>query len=271
MLRNPLYRIMFWLLLLLPLSTQARDELVFSTIAEANPYTTEALFTPLVNYLSRMTGKPIVLDVSSNVVEHAVRMRLNKFDIVFDDAHFAAWRMEKKGHVPLVRGQGDYRIAVVMDAASALQSVEQLQSGHQRICALDSPAMSTMAFLAHFPNPTWQPFLIHARDDADALDCLRRGRGDLAVVEAATWEVMDKQGLKLLPLADKVYPQRTITAGPRVDPQTREALRSALLSDEGQRLSRDILRAIGSATWVRAEPAEYQGISSLLNSVWGFY
>lgn len=261
-----------WLIVsfLLPLNAQAKDEWVFATVAGDNPFQIETLYQPLVSYLSRVTGKEIRLDVSSSYTTYAVRMRSNRFDLTFDDAHFTAWRIGNKGYMPLVRLDGDNQIVVVTRSNTSLQNLEDLASGRSRVCSLDSPSLVAMAFLSRFPNPAQQPNLIHADNVADTLDCLRRERGDVAVLSLGAWRYADQNGLRVLVEPDARYPEVTLSASPRVDEATRQKIRDALLSDEGRRVSENILSHYRRSSFVPASPEEYAGLERLLSSVWGF-
>jgi ABC-type phosphate/phosphonate transport system substrate-binding protein len=252
----------------------AGDEIVFSTAPTHSRDETIKLYTPLMNYLSQVTGKKFVIDPAANYVEYSVRMRLGKYDMLFDGPHLTGWRMVNKGHVPIVRFPGTIKIVVAAQKDSPLTSLADLEGGYARVCAFASPNMLTMAFLSYFPNPVRQPSLIRNQGFNDLVTCLKSGHGQAAVFRDKLWEKMsdeDKANMKLIASPERGYPERTFTVGPKINEALRKQITDALLSEEGLKVSQGILEKFKKKNFIPAKTAEYDGLDLLLSPVWGFH
>jgi hypothetical protein len=134
--------------------------------------------------------------------------------------------------------------------------------------------MLTMAFLANFPNPVRQPHMVRADTPNELFNCLKRGRGDALVLRDSVWAGMsdeEKAGMKLIASPEKSYPERTFTAGGKVDDALRQKIAEALLSDEGAKVSKALLDRLNKEKLVAAKGSDYKGLDELLNPMWGFH
>jgi phosphonate transport system substrate-binding protein len=252
----------------------ANDEIVFSTAPTHSREETIQLYTPLMNYLSQITGKKFVIDPAANYIEYSVRMRLNKYDMLFDGPHFTGWRMVNKGHTPIARFPGTIRIVVATQKESSLTSLSDLEGGFARVCAFASPNMLTMAFLSYFPNPVRQPSLIRNQGFSEVVDCLKSGHGQAAVFRDTLWEKMsdeEKAQMKLIASPERSYPERTFTVGSKISDPLRKQIGDALLSEEGLKVSQAILDRFKKKNFIPVKAADYAGLDLLLSPVWGFH
>ena len=179
----------------------ADDEIVFSTAPTHSKKETIKLYTPLMSYLSEVTGKKFVIKPAANFIEYSVRMRLGKYDMLFDGPHLNGWRMANLEHTPIVRFPGTIRIVVAAKKDSRLTSMEDLEGGYARVCAFSSPNMLTMAFLSYFPNPVRQPSLVRTQGFKHLVSCLKSDHGQAAVLRDKLWGKIsdeDKAELKLI-------------------------------------------------------------------------
>jgi len=228
------------------------------------------LYQPLAGYLSEAVGKKITFRAVDNYAKYSRAMRKGEFDLAFDGPQFAGWRLVNLDHTPLVRLKGAIRLAVaVRDEDGGPARLEDLAAAN-RVCAFPSPNVFALAFLDHFPNPARQPQLIPAGDFEAAVECLRNGEGEAAVIRAEVWDEVDQAGLRLIPLRERSLPERTLTAGPRVDAETAEKILTALLSEQGAEAASGLLKHFGRKGFVRARSREYRGLDELLDPVWGF-
>ncbi len=245
------------------------DPLILTSAPTHSVEVTRQVYAPLVQFVEQVLGRPVELLATHNYIEYQVKMRLDKFDLAFDGPHLAAWRMVNQAHRPLVRLPGQVRIAVVTGKESPYQQIEELRA--VRVCAFASPNLLTMAFLREFPNPARQPFLIRAQGFKGLTECLSAGRGEAAVIRDTMWEKMDQAGLRQLPVGDYHYPERTLTASPRLSDAEQAKLRTALLSAEGQAAMQPILTLFKKDVMVGADAGEYAGLDQLMTPIWGFH
>lgn len=261
--------------LLLIVTTNIRAEeggkIVFATAPTHSEEETIRLYTPLMDFLSQKLETPFVLETAKNFVDYSVKMRSGKYDMIFDGPHLTGWRVDNIGHEPLARLPGTIRIVVVAKEDSPVNSLEELVLGRAKVCAFTSPNMLTMAFLSHFPNPVRQPTLLRVQGFQGLVECLRSGKGEVAVLRDKLWNKMDQSGLKLVAAPKDGYPERTFSISTEVDAPLRARIREALLSEEGQQASQAILQRFKKDKLIGAETADYVGLGKLLNSVWGFH
>lgn len=252
----------------------AGDEIVFSTAPTHSKAETVKLYTPLINYLSEVTGKKFVIKPAANFIEYSVRMRLGKYDMLFDGPHLTGWRMSNLDHTPIVRFPGTIRIVVAANKNSKLTSMKDLEGGYARVCAFASPNMLTMAFLSYFPNPVRQPSLIRTQGFGDLVSCLKKNRGQAAVLRDKLWGKIkeeDKANMKLIAEPKRGYPERTFTVSSKISEPLRKKIAEAMLSEEGQKVSQALLARFKKKNFIAAKTADYKDLDLLLRPVWGFH
>lgn len=271
MLYRKLTPLLLPLLLMFTQQVFAQQTIIFSTAPTHNRDDTIKLYTPLMNYLSQVTGQRFELDPANNFIEYSTRMRLDKYDMLFDGPHLAGWRMDMRDHQPLARLPGAIRIVLIGRDDSQIQSMAELEQGTTRVCAFASPNMLTLAFLSYYPNPVRQPVLLRTQGFAELEKCLRSGRGEAAVVRDGQWKNMNQEGLKLIASPQAAYPERTFTISSRIDPALREQIREALLSEEGKQAMVDVLARFNRKNLIPAQSSDYTGLGALLLPVWGFH
>ena len=268
--RNPL-KAMSLILLLIPTGLYAQEVISFSTAPTHNREQTLRLYTPLIDYLSQVTGQRFRFEPADNFIEYSTQMRQGKYDMLFDGPHLSGWRIDNQDHEALARLPGQIRFVLIGPQDSTIQSIQELEMGRAKVCAFASPNMLTLSFLNYFPNPARQPMMLRAQGFGELEQCLRNGRGDVAVVRDGQWNSMEQQGLKLIDTQREAYPERTFTISRHLAPELREQIRQALLSEEGKQAMSPILQAFNREQLIPAKSEDYQGLGVLLAPVWGFY
>lgn len=247
------------------------ERIVFATAPTHSEEETRRLYTPLMRYLSETTGKEFILETARNFIEYSTHMRNGDYDMIFDGPHLVGWRMDNLDHTPIVRFPGTIRIVVVAKETTPINSMKELERGQARVCAFTSPNMLTMAFLSYFPNPVRQPRMLRVQGFKGLVECLRSGRGDVAVLRDKLWNKVDQTGLKLVAAPSVGYPERTFSVSSKLSTQLRKQIQEAMLSEEGINVSRPIRERFKKKTLIAAKPIEYQGLAELLTPVWGFH
>lgn len=246
----------------------AKDEIVFSTAPTQTPEQTLKLYTPLINYLTQVTGRQFVIKPARNYLEYNNGTLQHRYDMVFDGPHYTGWRMERQGAVPVARLPGDIRIVVAVRADSDIAQLDDLVG--RQICAFNSPNMLTMDFLKHFPHPARQPVMLRVDGFKEIYECLNSGRGDAAVLRDKVWETQDRTGLRLIPGTFRSHPERTFSVSRGIDPAVRDKIAAALVSEEGRQVAKPLLDVFKKDRFIPADPTTYEGLGELLAPVWGF-
>jgi ABC-type phosphate/phosphonate transport system substrate-binding protein len=251
-----------------------KDVITMTTAPTQSVADTHKLYGPLAEYLSQATGKQVKLVPVRNFLEYTSKMRKDEFDIIFDGPHFVSWRMGKQEHVPLARLPGQLVFMAAVKDGGAINDIKQLVG--KKVCAVNSPNLATLMVLDAFPNPVRQPVIISQRSFKDAMQCLKDGKGEAAILPLGFWKKFEKagkaKGLRLLYSTKKQpLPPRTFSISKRVDVATREKMRQALLDSEGKPGSKPVLDRFRSKNFTVAKASEYDDLSRLLLSVWGFH
>lgn len=257
-------------------SVNAADSgvITFTTAPTQTLAQTKKIYGPLVEYLSKSTGKNIQLVAARNFLEYSSKMRKGEYDIIFDGPHFVNWRMNHIGHEPIARLPGKLVFATIVKDGGVVNNVKQLIG--KKVCAVNSPNLATLMILDSFPNPVRQPVIISARSFNDAFKCLKTGKGKAAFLPMGFWKKFKKKGktagLRILYTTKKTpLPTRTFSVSKRLDATTRSAIKRALLNTEGQEGAKPLLKRFRRKNFVDAPSSEFKGLSRLLLSVWGFH
>lgn len=260
-------------LLSLALHVQAEESeapLIFGTAPTSSAEETKKAYAAMIEYLNKATGKKIVLQTAQNYIEYQVKLRQGVYDLMFDGPPFVAWRMARQDHEPLVRLPANISMIVIAREDAKLSSMDELAIHHVPTCVVPSPNTLTLIFLSYFPHPARQPQLIPIEGFKNIEECVRGGRGQVAVFRDTYWKKMDQTGLKVLFEPGKGYPERTITAGPKVSDEVKQKIVEALTSEQGAIISKDVLSRFQRDKFVKANPADYTGLEEMLLPVWGF-
>ena len=84
------FSIFFCVLYSLPVSA----DLILTSPPRESAARGEELYGPLAQLLTVQLGQSVVYERARDWIEYSTRMKQDKYDIVFDGPHFAAWRMK---------------------------------------------------------------------------------------------------------------------------------------------------------------------------------
>ena len=107
-----------------------------------------------------------------------------------------------------------------------------------------------MTFLSHYPNPARQPAIVRVQGFKNLIKCLKKGKGDVAVLRKKLWGKAKKTGaskdLKIMASFPETFPERTFTVGPKISPDLAATITKLLLNDGGKKVTTGLLK-IGRA------------------------
>jgi len=251
----------------------AEDEFIFATAPTHSPDETNKMYTPLVKYLSKKTGKKITLSIPQSFSQYSAKMQRGDYDIIFDGPHLADWRITRIKHRPIVRFPGKIQVVLAVKEDSKLTNLKELEYG-KKACAFFPPNLLTMTFLSHYPNPARQPAIIRVQGFNNLIKCLKNGKGDVAVIRNKLWNKAKKtgasKGLKIMTSFPKSVPERTFTVGPKISTDLETTITKLLLNEEGIKASALILQRFKKKNFIQADVSEYKGLSSLVSTIWGY-
>lgn len=251
----------------------AANGLVFATAPTHSEKETKKIYTPIINYLSKKTGANITLSIPKSFGQYSAKMQRGEYDIVFDGPHLADWRIKNKQHKPIVRLPGSIQVVLAVKNSSKFKTLKDLEYG-AKACAFFPPNLLTMVFLSHYSNPSKQPSLIRVQGFKNLMKCVKNEKGDVAVLRKKLWGKAKKigaaKGLKILASFKNTVPERTFTVGPKVSPELAAKFTQLLLSSEAKTATKGLLTKFKKKNLIKSNPQEYEGLSDLISTVWGF-
>lgn len=228
------YRLFILILLLCMFAPQLYAQLVFSAPPRESAEQAEKLYGPLVKSLSKLLGEKVVFKRANNFITYSVNIQKDKYDIVFDGPHFAAWRVEHFNHKVLAKlpGKLDFYVATVNPNYNTLDDLIG-----RKVCALLSPNLGTVAFLKAYKNPMLVPKLAGSTGGfAGVAKDVFSGRCDVGVFRTQFYnkKLTEKERRKLrIIYTTKPMPNQAITASPRVNPGQKDRIVAALTNEDG--------------------------------------
>ncbi len=252
----------------------ANAELLLSAPPRESAEDAENIYGPIAKVLSEATGERVQYVHAVNWIEYSESMRKGKYDIVFDGPHFAAWRMKHLGHVPVAKLPGSLIFdLVVKESDEKARRPQDIKSSS--ICALAPPNLGAMAILTQFSNPVIQPTIVESQDLKAVMEGFKAGKCRAAVVPEQFMKKMPEDARKKFRVlfTSPVYPDQTVTVGPKVNEKERAEIADLLVAPKGLPAASKLL-AIYTKQATHFEPVktpDYDGLEDLLEGeIWGW-
>ncbi len=249
-------------------------ELVFTAPPREAPEAGHKLYAPLARHLSRLLGRPVRYEHPGNWRNYQRRMRNDRYDIVFDGPHFAAWRIAHLGHRVVVKLPGTLRFYLLVRAGDKQIRAPADLAG-RTICSLPLPHLSTLSVLHRYRNPVRQPELKAVRGGMGMVYKAFAGGGDCdALVLRARYyhrnmNEAQRRRLRIIYRSPRL-PDQVITVSRRLAPADSARMLESLTTGPGRTAAAGIVQRFGGRKvrgFVAARPEEYQGYNELLEGV----
>ncbi|HRQ63955.1 MAG TPA: PhnD/SsuA/transferrin family substrate-binding protein [Xanthomonadaceae bacterium] len=236
-----------------------------------DPVRAAGVYEPLINYLRKETGLDIRLQTSRNFHFYWRDLRRNeKFDFVFEEAHFTDFRTKRFGFTPLVRTAEPSVYTLLVRPEDAREGLDGL-IGHNIVC-MPAPSMGFAALLGLFNNPVAQPEIItFAASWRDGVEMIYGGEAKGAMVPR--W--LNEEYHDLVAIAESTeFAGPAISASSTVPEEARSRVREALLVlhekvDDDPTLY-EILHELGITRFEPATRGDYDGAERMLQGFHGY-
>ena len=229
------------------------------------------VYEPLVYELSKALGEKVVYKHPTNWTEYAKDMRAGKYDIVFDGPHFAAWRIEHKGHLPVARLSGYLQFYVIVNKDDKqISSMKGLLG--KSFCGLASPNLGTMAAFNLYSNPIIMPDIQIVKGGMkNVMVSFLKGECRAAVVWDKLYKNLtseQKSTIKIIAKSKKL-PNQSFTVSPRLGLKKRRILKQFFKSDRGIKAADNVLKRYSKKAnyFISTSKREYVGLSEMLEGV----
>ena len=221
---------------------------------------------PFADLLGRAMGVEIHARVSDDTLSHwqAVRGAAD-YQLAFDEAHFADYRIRHHGFTAIARSAADARFAVVVRPRTLVTAPTDLVA--RTVAVPEPPSLAVARLLALFPQPVRAPRLVVLPTRQAALDLL--ARGDVAAALLAMNDDGQVAGGEVALVTD-VSPGRALTVAASLSEPARRALVEALVGASQTPKGRRALAGMRLRAVVEAGDEQFEGNERLLRGTWGY-
>ncbi|MFP5349369.1 MAG: phosphate/phosphite/phosphonate ABC transporter substrate-binding protein [Gammaproteobacteria bacterium] len=252
---------------LVPKST----DLIFSAPPRGAYAEEVAIYQPIVEYLSRVTGQKFRYQYSDNWLTYSKDMTSGAYDLVFDGPAFNGWRMTRMQHTPLIKLPEEF-VFVVVTRKDNTQVTELKQLAGRKICAHAPPNLGTLTMLSQFDNPARQPSILETKGWDAAYRAVAEGKcaGTVLPQQSLVKNDKDKNQMRVI-YKHRPMPNQAFSAGPRISPAMQQKIKAALMSEEGRAVTAKLRALYAGKDFVAATPEEYAGLGQLLKDSLYYY
>jgi len=254
-----------WLMFSSPLSVA--DEYSFAVEPSYPPAQALEVYQPLLDYLSRQTGHTFRVEAVRNYHFYWRDLRQAKpVDFVFEEAHFADYRIGRAGFEALARKAEPSVFVLMAEPEVADRGLGGLVG--RRIVSMPSPSLGFALLAEMYKNPVSQPEIrSEASTWRDGVEMVFSGDAEGAMVP----EFIAQQYPNLAEVSrSPAFPGAVVLAGPNVPANVKEAVRQALLSLTDDPAAFDILAELGASGFAPVGPADYEGNERVLSAFFGY-
>ena len=257
------------LALALSLSAVSASAAQYTLAVEPNypPAQAEAVYQPLLAYLSQATGHQFVLKTATNYhVYWRDLQSSNKTDFAFEEAHFTDFRIDRLGFTPLVRVAEGTRYSLLADAPVAEGGIQGLIG--YRVVSMPAPSMGYLLLGELYSNPIAQPEIQSvAASWRDGVEMIFAQETEAAMVPNYIAQLYPN----LTTVSEsREFTGRALSAGGTVPADVRKAVTEAMMKLHEDPSVYEVLVELGASQFVPATAAEYAGSERLLRGVFGY-
>ena len=227
---------------------------------------TERTFKPLADYISEKIGQPVTIRSSSNFFSYWQSMRSkHRFDLVLDAAHFTDYRIKKYDYQVLVKIPDTVSYSLVSRQDLLMFDAQELLG--RTVATAASPSLGGVRLAEIFPNPVRQPRAIQADNFQSALNKLRSGEIEAALLPTP---LISNDNTVNTVMTTTPTPHMALSASANVSAEIRKLIRQSLLMAIDDPKGKAMLQAINVEKFEMADKSIYDGYSDLLSEVWGY-
>lgn len=233
------------------------------------PEAAEAIYKPLLDYLSKATGEKFVLTPAANYSSYwRDILKPDQTDFSYDEAQFADYRMTHLSFIPLARRSQGSSYTLLANPDFEGKDPKSLLSS--RIATMPAPSLGYAVLMQIFADPVQQPVIkSSAASWKDTLDILNGGEAEAAIFPTWMLETFGNPSL-ITVFTSKEFPGPAILASPSVPEDVRNKVRDALLNVEGAPELGELLLELGISKFVPADAKDYAGDQSMLSGFYGY-
>ena len=260
-------------LILVIIVPNARADLILTAPPRESAEIGKKVYAPLAKGLSRILKQRVIYQHPQDWRAYEKDMKKDKFDIIFDGPHFAAWRIESLRARPLVKLGGNLRfVLVTLRTEFAVQHAEHLIG--LPVCTLPSPNLGALSLFAMFPHPARQPEyrIITHGGFKEVANALQRGECTAAILRSSYYYKKasnDFRDQTRVIERSSAMTNQGITLSKRVSPKMDKAITEYLTSKSSADALKPLLERFTNSQghFTASNKSDYEGQNLLRDNV----
>jgi len=254
--------------LLFALTFAVRADFILSSPSRLPKETETAMYQPIAELLSRVTGEKIVYRYPGSYLMYQRDMREGKYDVVFDGPAFIDWRIKRLGHTVTARLDGDLTFVVLTRQDNMhVQSLASLAG--RPVCSFPPPHLTTLTLLAEYQDVNI-PRILMSESFEEIYKNVTDGQCEAGVLPIGQYQKLDGQVRALRPVfISQSLPNQAFTVSKRLRKHA-GAIAAALTDPVHVAVLKPLLESFKAGAVVRASSEDYHGMSRMLKGEFGF-
>ena len=254
----------------------AAEPLVFSV----HPYLPSVelfkRFTPLVDYLSKETGRSIILNISGSYEEHIEDIGKGKTDIAYLGPASYVEMVDRYGRKPLlarleINGSPTFRGVIIVKNESKIIDVKNLEG---KRFAFGDPASTMSSLVPHYMLIKEEIGLekldgyVHLSNHNNVALSVLVGDNDAGAVKEEVFYKYEKRGLRALAWTPSIS-EHLLVAAETLSSGSLDSLRNALFRLNDTKKGMDIMKGIKPTmtSMVPVKDGDYDNLRTILQTL----
>jgi len=254
------------------LSSPANADIIFTAPPRENLEKGRQVYQPIAEHLTRLLGKKVTYKHPTSWLEYQIDMRKDKYDIVFDAAHFVSWRSKNLDATPIIRLPGTSNFFILVDVNnSEINNADDLIG--KKTCGIGPPNLGTLTIFAQFPNPVRQPIIYTIKGGfMKSFKTFKEGKCVAVVLRENVYKNKltdaDRASMKTI-VESELIPNQGVTISTRISRAEGEKIVASFTNGDGIKASKNLLNrfAKGQKAFISTSKKEYEGYSKYLEGI----
>ena len=242
---------------------QSNNELVFGVLPFLSPVVLIKRFSPLKDYLEKITGKSVFLESAPNFPEFVRRTINHQYDIIFTAPHFVPITLQDK-HYKLIAASNKLAAHIMVKGNSGIKSIKQLAG--KRIAL--GPKQAFVVIIARYLLKTQgltgkrAPVYSTYKSHNATLQALEFDDTDAAVIGSYLLEAAEQKGFREV-AATSYYPGAVIIVSKDIPEALQSELSRAFIKIKETKEGRETLKLIKFPGFQETQASDYEALRAI--------
>jgi len=225
------------------------------------PEQAEFVYAPLIDYLRETTPHEYELSTARDFHRFWLSIRRgNQPDLVLEDAHLIALRMQRDGYTPLVKASEAATFSLIGNTMNMEPTLDEYIA--RPVSSMPAPSLGYLVLQRWYSNPMAQPQMVsNASSWLEAIEMVFAMESEAAV---APHNMVERYVNLAVVRTSQEFPHVTIAASPAVPEVVQNQIREALIDLHNDSDYFSALHELDIDRFVPADPDEYSGLEEWL-------